>query len=324
MSSNSRAEVVPVVMEPHGNADSLSVVKVYGFTVVVNTEMWKDTPLGIYITPDTIVDTTRPEFSFLASDVVGRTKERIKVKKLRGIVSMGLLIPAPEGAKEGDDYWEELGLERYEPVVESKDSDCVKGPTSYVPKYDIDNFYRYSRLFKEGEPLFAQEKLNGENHRMVYIDGVQYCGSRNLWKKDTENSKWWKAYREIPGVKAFCESNPGYVLWGESYGKVGGFPYGGNDWRFAAFDIMRPDGTFVNVEDLCMTCIHFKIPMAPTIFFNEVIPLEKLPEYAEGKSLLDKSHVREGVVVRPMQERVDPRLGRVILKIVGNGYYGKA
>lgn len=33
---------------------------------------------------------------------------------------------------------------------------------------------------------------------------------------------------------------------------------------------------------------------------------------------------REGVVVRPVKERHDPRIGRVVLKIVGNGYLEKA
>ncbi len=164
MSSNSTAEVVPVVMQNHPDADSLSLVSVYGFTVVVRTTDWLGVEKAVYITPDTIVDTTRPEFSFLASDTVGRTKERVKVKKLRGVISMGLLIPAPEGANIGDDLWEELGLERYEPIAESKDSDCVKAPTAFVPKYDIDNFYRYKKNFIEGEALFIQEKLNGCFH----------------------------------------------------------------------------------------------------------------------------------------------------------------
>ena len=35
-------------------------------------------------------------------------------------------------------------------------------------------------------------------------------------------------------------------------------------------------------------------------------------------------HVREGSVVRPVRERVDLRLGRTVLKIVGNGYLERA
>ena len=32
-----QVEVVPVILEPHQNADLLSIVKIYGYTVCVNT-----------------------------------------------------------------------------------------------------------------------------------------------------------------------------------------------------------------------------------------------------------------------------------------------
>lgn len=323
MSSNSTAEVVEIQLKPHPDPEttSLSIVEVYGFTVVVRTESWLGVDKGVYITPDTIVDVTRPEFQFLASDNVGRTKERIKVKKLRGVISMGLLIPAPENANLGDDLWNELGLERYEPVAESKDSDCVKAPTAFVPKYDIDNFYRYKDNFIPEEPFLIMEKINGENQRFVYLGQTQYVGSRNLWKKDTPESKWWIAYREIPGIKEFCEANPGFVLWGESYGKVGKFHYGKQNWTFAAFDIMRPDCTFLDADELILTCESYNIPMAP-IIHKGPYDIDKLPELAEGKSTM-ADHVREGVVIRPVKERKDRKGNRVILKIVGNGYLMK-
>jgi hypothetical protein len=41
---------------------------------------------------------------------------------------------------------------------------------------------------------------------------------------------------------------------------------------------------------------------------------------AEGKSTVGGDHVREGFVVKPTQEAWDPLLGRVILKLIGEGY----
>ncbi len=164
--------------------------------------------------------------------------------------------------------------------------------------------------------------VHNSNIRMVYIEGQQYCGSRNLWKKDSENSQWWKCYKEIPGIKAFCEANEGCVLWGELYGKVGKFTYGQKDWSFAAFDIMRPDGSFMDSDELVYICKAFKIPMAPIEHESVVMPIDDLPLLAEGKSML-ANHVREGVVIRPVKERKDRKGNRVILKIVGNGYLMK-
>ena len=36
--------------------------------------------------------------------------------------------------------------------------------------------------------------------------------------------------------------------------------------------------------------------------------------------MLLSNHIREGVVVKPLVERNDPKLGRVILKYVGDTY----
>jgi hypothetical protein len=73
--------------------------------------------LGAYIQPDSVVDTTRPELALLAQP------ERIKVRRLRGVVSMGLLIAAPEGAQEGDDVAAQLGVTRYEPPAQPHPSE---------------------------------------------------------------------------------------------------------------------------------------------------------------------------------------------------------
>jgi len=62
------------------------------------------------VVPDSIVDVSRPEFSFLSTrGDVKDGKLRIRVSKFRGTLSMGLLIPAPQGMVEGDDAAEFLG-----------------------------------------------------------------------------------------------------------------------------------------------------------------------------------------------------------------------
>lgn len=66
MKSTHKAEVVPVVLEKHPNADSLSIVKVFGYTVVVNTKQWEGHTKAVYIVPDSLVDASRTEFSFLS------------------------------------------------------------------------------------------------------------------------------------------------------------------------------------------------------------------------------------------------------------------
>ena len=87
-----KVEIVKVSVEPHSNADRLEVCRIFGFTCCVAKGSFQDGQLAAYIQPDSVVDSTRPEFEFLSGH------ERIKVKKLRGIVSMGLLMPGPPKA----------------------------------------------------------------------------------------------------------------------------------------------------------------------------------------------------------------------------------
>src|SRR5437773_1584681 len=66
--STHRAEVVPVVLEKHPNADALSIVKIYdgGYQCIVRTEDWVGKDKGVYIQPDSLVPLIQPEFAFLA------------------------------------------------------------------------------------------------------------------------------------------------------------------------------------------------------------------------------------------------------------------
>src|SRR5579863_4692603 len=59
-----KVEIVPVVLEKHPNADKLSVVRVYNFTVCVNTADWLGVEKAAYVQPDSVMPDT-PEYRFL-------------------------------------------------------------------------------------------------------------------------------------------------------------------------------------------------------------------------------------------------------------------
>lgn len=331
--SKHTAEVVSVTLEKHPNADSLSVIRVFGFTVCGRTDDWKDRDRGIYITPDTIVDVTRPEFYFLAKEAKNN-KYRVRAKKLRGIPSFGLLIPAPENADIGQDFFEQLNLEHYEPPIPtSTGGDDCEAPRIKIPckdnlefsvqlsKYDIENFRRYNKEFVDGETVWVSEKIHGANARYMYADQM-YCGSRANWKKDSEKSCWWQAFRNTPQVEKFCRDNQNLVLYGEVYGQVQDLKYGKNGCHFIAFDAFNLETQkFVDVEPFLYLMNKYEIPTVPTIFMGEY-NFDKILEFAEGNSLISgANHVREGCVVKPLIERRSDSLGRIILKAVGLGYY---
>lgn len=158
----------------HSGADTLCLFEIKGtsYTYVAKTDQWKDKigTLVCWVCPDSICDLERPEFSFLKD--MGAKNGRIKAKKIRGITSFGLLIPAPAGLKEGDDGMEALGIKHYNPetdpvLIKNKGlslgpSEEESAPVGIYYKYDLLNNMKYGRsIFAENEIVSVSEKING-------------------------------------------------------------------------------------------------------------------------------------------------------------------
>lgn len=323
---------VPVMIldkiEPHPNADRLGIFRPFGcFTVVVALDSWKEGDLVAYIQPESVVDTARPEFAFLAKE--GRpSKQLVTVKKLRQVYSQGCLVPAPDGSKVGDDVAEILGVTHYEPEESGTVGGCpVKVPSelAYLTKYDIDTFRKYWKTFVHGEIVNVSEKLHGTSSRFAFINDQIYVGGRTQWLEEDPNNLYWSAFNKTSSIKEFIVHNPGLALYGEVYGKVQkNFLYDAEagQIKFRAFDIRRPDGTFLDVEHFHKLCNDFGVPVVPqigNIEFNK----ELLEEIAEQESLLGNCPCREGIVIRPMIERTNIWTGRTIAKLVSNKYLEK-
>ncbi len=129
----------------HPNADRLEIIHYEDFQTVVRKGDFQEGDLAVFIHPDTIVPTDLEEFQFLQRGE--RTTERIKATKLRGVISFGLVIPAPIGSVVGDDLFDQLGLKHYDPDEGklTNRGDCVSGPGLFIPKYDLEPLLKYGR-----------------------------------------------------------------------------------------------------------------------------------------------------------------------------------
>lgn len=318
MFNNHTCDVVEVKLNKHPNADSLSIVMVDDFQCIVRTEDWKDGDLGIYIPPDSVVPMTK-EFEFLGKH------RRIKACRLRGEWSVGLLIKAPPEAKIGDDYMEKLGIIHYEPEVHGHfitGGDNVTSPPGFFPIYDVMNFRKYSKLFNDDEEVIVTEKVHGANARFVCTDDQIYCGSRKNWKKEDPNNLWWKALNNYDVLQAWLRHHQDLTVYGEVFGQVQNLKYGSKgEIYFATFDILKGNQwlDFDEAHD-----IGKPLPWVPLVYRGP-FDKEKILEFAEGDSIYPgANHMREGVVIKPIHERNDPRLGRVQLKVVSNRYLSKS
>ncbi len=331
--STHRVEIVPVNLEPHPNADTLSIVRVFdGYTCVVRTADWEGVPFAAYIPPDSVVPDT-PDFAFLDGH------RRIKARKLRGVMSMGLLVPAPSWSILGDDVAADLGITHYVPTLRqgggaNMRSVSVPPPPGceHIPKYDLETFYKYGRrAFEPGEHVIVTEKIHGSNARYVVVGNEYRVGSRTRWLKHygddpAKRDIWWQALERCQALCSFLEDNPGLVVFGEVYGCVQDLRYGHADGRvsFAAFDVMSRDGKYLDWPHAESLRGEWEVPMAPKLFHGP-FDFDAVLAMADGPSLIPGAgHIREGVVVRPVQERFDHRFGRTALKVVSNQYLVRA
>lgn len=339
--STFKCEVVPVVLEPHPNADNLSIVRVWGYTVVVRTDDWKDLDQGVYIPPDSVVpDTERFRFLFTDYGQRGRNPGRITVRRFRGVYSEGLLLPLGQVSQDrriGEDVSELWGITHYEPPITythtprqgQKDTIQVAGPPGMVPKYDVESYKRYGQItLPQGTPVYITEKIHGCNGRFVYVDKM-YCGSRSTWKHDgsavegrnTEyvpTDPWWNCFRQNPWIGKWCQANPGKVLYGEVFGQVQDLRYGADSGQlfFLAFDVFD-SGRWLPYDELCAAIpAKNRVPVLEVGNFTEAWAYE----LAERDSVVCPGQLSEGVVICPLVEMMCVEIGRVQLKIVSNRY----
>lgn len=292
-------EKVIVKLEPHLNADALSIVRIGGFQVVVRTADWRDGDEAAYVFPDALVDTEDATFGFL------RKKEkwhRVRAIRLRGERSFGLLVPWREDLPVT--HWNPP--EPGEPHGPNRQRD-PGAPGPQVPKYDLENGRRYCG-FAPDDLVYVTEKIHGANAKYVYTEEFGFqCGSRTRWLPADEQTP----PRQVvtAEIEALCRAYPGLVLFGEAYGVVGGFPYDGK--RFRAFDAQLPSGEWLTPAALEARCETFGVPTVPLLAFGEFGALP-VADLAEGQSTL-ADHVREGVVVAHALKRLKQ-------KWVGFGY----
>lgn len=335
----------------HPNADSLYVAKIHGgYPVIFKGKEYggsfSEGDLAVYIPVDSLVPATK-DYAWLSPNVehVGpdgqkfmvepefpREKDRrIRAKKLRGVFSMGMLVPVPEGALEGQDVAELMGIKKYEEpeCFGSDDGLQVPAPLLLVvpSKYDIEGMRRYTSAFRDEEDYVCTEKLHGENARFVHDGKKLHLGSRTRWLTTSANHTWSNAAKRYD-LETKLAKFPNMVFFGETYGNNSDMPYGvnrsqtGSELRF--FDIWDANkGVFLDYEDFVKTCQALDLMMVPELCRGkwEDGTFQKLMPLAEGKTTLQGNHVREGFVIKPLKERYDETIGgRLILKMHGEGF----
>lgn len=323
----------------HPNADNLSIFNGPQGPIVYTTGPIADGSLAVFVPRDSIVDVTRPEFSFL-KDRSKEEKIRIKPIKLRGIPSVGLLVPCPDGLHEGDDASIALGVTKWEPPQLhsfNTGANAVSGPrVDGLEVYDvenywnIDNFQSFDGRLKSDSQLtwHITEKIHGCNMKVTRHNGEVFIGSKTRWVADDGKNPWSQAWRSFGhGFKgSFLDD---YVVFGECYGTVQDLHYGVEGNKFIIFDLYdKKNATFLSSAEISgHVPIEFRVPVIDTKYstLDEAIQYAKERLAAEPMSVLDKNTIKEGLVLRPHfgEYYVKCRGGiqRLIVKVISDRYH---
>lgn len=195
-----------------------------------------------------------------------------------------------------------------------------------IPVYDVDAYKSRPATFTEGESVQYTEKIHGSNARYVFLGGVMYAGSRNLWKSPTSTCIFRKAVKELSWIEKWCRAHEGYVLWGEVTPTQKGYEYGSKKTQFFVFDIYKPDGKWAakegDDEDTGLwQGIETKVPL---LYTGEYQGYDHAKSFADGPSTVPGAkNIREGIVVVSTYDRRERGGSRAQRKIVSNVFLEK-
>ncbi|HEU5383980.1 MAG TPA: RNA ligase (ATP) [Ktedonobacteraceae bacterium] len=323
--------IVPVTtieaIKPHSNADSLELAQVLGWQLVVRKGEYQVGEHIVYFPIDTLLPLEVSERFGVTKYL---SKQRIRCAKLRGEPSFGLAVRPDQDWPLGENVADFYGARKYEPPVRVTAGDAETDHPLFVTYTEIENMRNFPTILEAGERVIVSEKIHGTCTRVGCIEGELMAGSKQVRRKRPPEdrfvgSTYWfpfslEAVRKL--IEDLASKHSQVILFGEVYGsKIQSFHYGCmGTLGFRAFDLLL-DGHYMDWPDFLELCTQYNVEAVPAL---ATLPfsLDEVKRYSEGKTQLmaQDAHIREGVVVRPVRERHDPRVGRVILKYVSDTY----
>ncbi len=334
-------EVVEIEnVRPHTNADRLFLAQIKGWQTVIKklddgSPQFSPGDRVVYIPPDSTLPRPLAErlgvVSYLSerTNLEGDKELVVRRVRLRGEPSYGFVINLDDPDwPAGTDVREHYDIGKFRPPVKFQAGDS-EAPHPLFQRYtDIENLRNFPQVLKDGEEVAVSEKIHGTNSRIGMVEGLLVAGSHGLQRKRPEpeematNTYWFPATQKpvISLLEALADRHKVVILYGEVYGsQIQKLHYGQRGkLGFAAFDLYA-DNRYLDVDEFQQLCDQHGVATVP-VLGRGPYSLDFIKGLSQGKTTLPDNHIREGVVVRPVHERLDPRIGRAILKYLSDDY----
>jgi len=335
----------------HPDADTLAIFKIEDIDLqLIGSIKYEIGDKVVYCPLDAVL----PDWLLERLDLLGRLggtqKNRVKAIRLRGIISQGLIFPvdlvSDKIGPNDEIVTDLLGITKYEePEVIGQAT--IKGSLpSYVIHYDIQNAFRYKKVFNALIDAktngVVTEKLDGTNWSCAVLKNGTVSVHSHKCEVSPEDALYWPAAEkyEWPARLQGLLTEFGFesiVAYGELIGpKIQKNPYGLAERELRIFDILV-NGSFVDYQQfqkmIRISNRHARVfrpeqtLVAPRIYHGDLhrfvgmLPLDGL---ATGASLLNPEKMREGIIIKPLIEQTDLKLGRVIFKLKSPEFLIKA
>ena len=331
--------VVELDIIPHPDADNLEIAVVGGFNCIVGKGEFKSGEKAIYIPIDTqLGENLLEHFAGIRQYFRGKNRDLIKAAKLRGVVSQGLIYDnksITDAYSLGTDVAEIIGAKKYEaPTRKGFSGTWLEGPKF---SFKIERYENHLKSLRLKERITISEKLHGtfsilgwnaDYGRIVSSKGVLKQGKRfdvdDPWNDRNIYCKMWNKYGHILYDIFDDYRYSSIYLVGEIVGpKVQDLNYGLDEPEFFLFDIFG-SGFHPYSKPTFDTFIEYYhlenrgMKTVPELYRGPWSP-ELIDEFSDGDSAIG-SGIREGIVIKPVEERKDTRTGRVILKSISGDY----
>jgi RNA ligase (TIGR02306 family) len=334
-------------IEPHPNADRLEIAKILGTQVVVQKGQFKSGDVVIYFPPDMMIPLGWSERlgvqKYLKHALWDGKKIqcRIAATRLRGIASYGFIHSQIEisNVNIGEEVTDQFLGRKYEPppVFAVIGGDAEPDHPEFHKYTEIENYYKYPDVIKDGTPVRITEKLHGTNCRVgvVKIDEEwQFvAGSHNVRvKSETASGKpslYWIPLQDenvLEMLNHLCNERYPVIIFAEIFGPgIQDLDYGMKEVSFRVFDI-SVGGQYLDWQGLKYYCDVYNISYVPLIHIGPFSPnlVEKFAngptEMEDPENIRSKFKGREGIVITPLVEQWNEITGRVILKSVSADY----
>jgi RNA ligase (TIGR02306 family) len=332
----------------HENADRLEMASLEGkdYDFVVGKGDFQPGDTVIYFPVDSVLPLWICEKLNLTGKLAGREKNRVKTVRLRGNISQGvvcrpsILLPDRE-MQVGDDLTALLEVTKYEPPLVPLKWGTLAPLPPLVQSYDIEsaqNFVHVVENILMDTPCFITEKLEGSHwSATIYPDGEIAVSQRNYriipvaegehdWHKVLRTQGLGDKLRAL--LSELSEKSVKAVtLRGEMLGPgVQGNLYRLKDHEVRVFDL-EVNGMPLDAQAFLQLTAKHEIRTVPVlavdVTLRDWLDGRDLKSASDGKSAL-ADVLREGVVVKPMIEQRDERLGRMFVKQRSPEYLAKS